>query len=92
MGEEDESHRSAGFVMLKYYLERQLYRSGHFRFGSKARAPVGQRIGLFVVCLRQIGMTEIRGIVYLSGFSEDSDRQTKWEQSSRWGFWGTRGK
>ena len=45
---------------------------------------------LFVVCLRYFGMTDILGIVYPSGFSEDTDRQTKWEQSSRWGFWGTR--
>lgn len=37
-------------------------------------------------------MTDIPEIEYLPGFSEDADRQTIWEQSSRWGFWGTRVK
>jgi hypothetical protein len=47
---------------------------------------------LFNASLRKKGMTDIPETVYPSGFSEDTGEYTIWEQPSRWGLWGIRGR
>jgi CRISPR-associated endonuclease/helicase Cas3 len=47
---------------------------------------------LFNASLRKKGMADIPETVYPSGFSEDTGEYTIWEQPSRWGLWGIRGR
>ena len=47
---------------------------------------------LFNASLQKKGMADIPETVYPSGFSEDTGEYTIWEQPSRWGLWGIRGR